>query len=112
MTAPSIHIDDRTRVLALTGAGISAESGIPTFRGAGGLWENYRVQDVASPDAFWRDPALVWRFYSERRAKAKLCSPNPGHLALADLERRLGDRFLLATQNIDGLHRAAGNRRL
>lgn len=107
-----IHIDDDTRVLVLTGAGVSAESGIPTFRDSNGLWENHRVEDVASPEGFERDPSLVWRFYSLRREAAAKCAPNPGHFALAELEKRLGDRFLLATQNIDGLHRAAGNERV
>src|SRR5687768_54151 len=107
-----IAVDERTSVLVLTGAGVSAESGIPTFRGAGGLWENHRLEDVASPEAFARDPAMVWRFYSERRERAQRCRPNPGHLALARWEERLGDRFLLVTQNVDGLHRAAGSRRL
>lgn len=106
--APRVRIDDSTWVLALTGAGVSAESGIPTFRGSGGLWESHRVEWVASPEGFRSDPALVWRFYSQRRAFAKTCSPNPGHAALVDLERRLGDRFLLATQNVDGLHARAG----
>jgi NAD-dependent deacetylase len=91
---------------------VSAESGIPTFRAAGGLWETYPLEQVASPAGFARDPALVWRFYSERRRSASPCVPNPGHRALADLEQRLGDRFLLATQNIDGLHRKAGSERL
>ena len=96
----------------MTGAGVSAESGIPTFRSAGGLWENYPVEKVASPEGFEEDPALVWRFYSERRARARECEPNPGHRALADVESRLGDRFLLVTQNVDGLHARAGSRRL
>jgi NAD-dependent deacetylase len=99
-------------VLVLTGAGVSAESGIPTFRAAGGLWDEHPVEQVASPEGFAKDPALVWRFYTERRAGALTCAPNPGHLALAALERRLGDRFLLATQNVDDLHGRAGNRRL
>src|ERR1700733_1251814 len=106
------RLDDDTWVLALTGAGVSAESGIPTFRDAGGLWEQHRVEDVASPDGFRRDPALVWRFYSQRRAGMTGRAPNPGHHALAEVEARLGDRFLLATQNIDGLHAAAGSRRV
>lgn len=109
---PSIHVDDDTYVLVMTGAGVSAESGIPTFRDANGLWEQHRVEDVASPDGFEADPALVWRFYSQRREAAARCAPNPGHLALAALEAKLGDRFLLATQNVDGLHRAAGNTRV
>ena len=110
--APRLPIDDDTSVLVLTGAGVSAESGIPTFRDAGGLWEQYSVEQVASPEGFARDPALVWRFYSERRRKARTCAPNPGHHALVALEARLGDRFLLATQNVDGLHRRAGSERL
>lgn len=110
--APRVRIDDSTWVLALTGAGVSAESGIPTFRGSGGLWESQPVEWVASPVGFRSDPALVWRFYSHRRAHAKTCSPNPGHAALAELERRIGDRFLLATQNVDGLHLRAGNERV
>lgn len=107
-----LDIDSRTHVLVLTGAGVSAESGVPTFRGAGGLWENHAVEEVASPQGFVRDPALVWRFYSQRRAGAKDVAPNPGHHALAALESRLGDRFLLATQNVDGLHRKAGSQRI
>lgn len=102
---PRIGLDDDTWLLVLTGAGVSAESGIPTFRATGGLWLSHRVEDVASPDGFQRDPALVWRFYSERRAGAAKCAPNPGHGALAAVEERLGARFLLATQNVDGLHR-------
>ena len=86
-------IGPRTRVLALTGAGISAESGVPTYRGMGGLWKNHRFEDVASPEGFANDPALVWSFYSERRAAAASVAPNAGHRALVDLERRLGDRF-------------------
>jgi NAD-dependent deacetylase len=109
---PEIPIDDDTYVLVLTGAGVSAESGIRTFRDAGGLWEDHPVQQVASPEGFAADPALVWRFYSARRQKAATCVPNPGHLALAALERRLGDRFLLATQNVDGLHDQAGSERV
>lgn len=107
-----IRIDASTWVLVLTGAGVSAESGIPTFRSAGGLWQSYPVEKVASPAGFAEDPALVWRFYSERRAQASTCAPNPGHHALVRLEEQLGDRFLLATQNVDNLHRRAGSRRL
>jgi NAD-dependent deacetylase len=107
-----IRIDDRTRLLVLTGAGVSAESGVPTFRGAGGFWENHPVQQVASPEGFRRDPALVWRFYSHRRRDAVKVLPNPGHHALVALEARLQDRFLLVTQNVDELHRRAGSRRL
>src|SRR5262245_31541800 len=100
------------RVAVLTGAGISAESGLATFRGAGGLWEGHRVEEVATPMAFKRDPKLVWRFYNARRAGVRAVQPNPGHHALARLEQRLGDRFTLVTQNVDGLHRAAGSQRI
>ncbi len=105
-------LDDHTRVLVMTGAGISAESGLATFRGAGGLWDGQPVERVATPEGFATDPVLVWRFYSERRAQAAAASPNPAHRALAELEDRLGDRFLLATQNVDGLHQRAGSRRV
>ncbi|HEY6549006.1 MAG TPA: Sir2 family NAD-dependent protein deacetylase [Vicinamibacteria bacterium] len=108
----TLALDDDTSVLVLTGAGVSAESGIPTFRAAGGFWESHSIEQVASPGGFARDPALVWRFYSERRQKALTCLPNPGHHALRALEERLGDRFLLATQNVDDLHRRAGSQRL
>jgi NAD-dependent deacetylase len=108
----TIPLTDTTRVLVLTGAGVSAESGVPTFRDAGGLWEGYQVDEVASPAGFFRDPLTVWRFYSERRAALAGVVPNRAHVALAALEERLGDRFLLVTQNIDGLHTAAGSRRV
>jgi NAD-dependent deacetylase len=108
----TIHLDHQTHLLVLTGAGISAESGIPTFRDAGGLWEGHDVQDVASPEGFRRDPLTVWRFYSERRANMDGVVPNAGHHALVDIEKKLGDRFLLVTQNIDGLHTAAGSERV
>jgi NAD-dependent deacetylase len=107
-----LRIDDGTRLLVLTGAGVSAESGVPTFRDANGLWESHPIEKVATPEGFAEDPRLVWRFYSERRRKAKAVHPNPGHHALAEAERRMGDRFLLVTQNVDGLHRRAGSRRL
>ena len=98
---------------ALTGAGISAESGLPTFRGAGGLWEGHRVEEVATPMAFERNPSLVWRFYNARRAGLRTVRPNAGHEALVRLEERFGSqRFALITQNVDGLHRAAGSRRV
>ena len=106
------ELDGATRVLVLTGAGVSAESGIPTFRGSGGLWQNHSFERLASPEGFADDPDLVWKFYSWRRSVAEQCRPNPGHVALARLEEKLGDRFLLVTQNVDGLHRAAGSRRL
>ncbi len=96
-------------VVALTGAGISAESGIPTFRGAGGLWESHRAEDLATPEAFARDPLLVWRWYDWRRGIVGAAKPNPGHVALVRLEARCAS-FLLVTQNVDGLHTLAGSR--
>lgn len=107
-----LMLDDDERVFVLTGAGVSAESGIATFRDANGLWEQHRVEDVASPEAFATRPALVWRFYGQRRAQAATVVPNTGHRALAALEARLGDRLFLCTQNVDDLHEAAGSRRL
>lgn len=96
-------------VTVLTGAGISAESGVPTFRGAGGLWREHRAQDLATPEAFAKDPQLVWDFYEMRRELVQPLEPNPGHRALAALEQQLGDRMRIFTQNIDGLHQAAGS---
>ncbi len=107
-----ISFGEATRLLVLTGAGVSAESGIPTFRDAGGLWEGHDVQDVASPEGFERDPVMVWRFYSQRRKGLVGVKPNESHYALARIEEALGDRFLLITQNIDGLHTAAGSKRV
>jgi NAD-dependent deacetylase len=95
-------------VAVLTGAGISAESGIPTFRGPGGLWRSYRAEDLATPQAFARDPHLTWEWYDRRRAIIATAEPNAGHLALAELERRLPG-FTLITQNVDGLHDRAGS---
>lgn len=112
MSHPRIVIEADTRLLVLTGAGASADSGIPTFRDADGLWEKHRIEEVASPDAFRRDPRLVWRFYSQRRAGVLGAQPNAGHRALAELEAALGDRLLLVTQNVDGLHRRAGSERI
>jgi NAD-dependent deacetylase len=100
------------RLLVLTGAGVSAESGLATFRDSNGLWEQHRVEDVASPEGFERDPELVWKFYSLRREQAKSVEPNPGHRVLATVEKLLGDRFLLVTQNVDGLHQRAGSERI
>jgi NAD-dependent deacetylase len=111
MSNAPLVLDDDARLLVLTGAGVSAESGVPTFRGMNGLWEGHRVEDVASPQAFLRDPLLVWKFYSMRRGGLEAIKPNPAHHALAAIEKRLGDRFLLVTQNVDGLHRVAGNER-
>jgi NAD-dependent deacetylase len=108
----SIEIRKSDRLFVLTGAGISAESGIPTFRGQDGLWEGHRLEDVATPQAFKNDPELVWRFYSMRRSVAAGCKPNAGHIALAKLEEKLGERIFICTQNVDGLHKAAGSTRV
>lgn len=105
-----LSFDDR--LFVLTGAGISAESGLATFRGSGGLWNGYRVEQVATPEAWQADPALVWHFYSMRRRDAEPALPNAAHLALAELERRMGDRFYLVTQNVDDLHERAGSQRV
>jgi len=105
-------ISPTDQLFLLTGAGVSAESGIPTFRGVGGLWRNYRIEEVASPHAWRRDPRLVWEFYSMRRRVAAAAKPNPAHVAIADLEQRLGDRLFLCTQNVDDLHEQAGSRRV
>jgi NAD-dependent deacetylase len=107
-----LAISSNDRVFVLTGAGVSAESGIPTFRGVSGLWRNYRIEEVASPHAWRRDPRLVWEFYSMRRRIASAAKPNPAHLALAKLEQQLGDRLFLCTQNVDDLHEQAGSKRV
>jgi len=107
-----ISLNKSDHLFVLTGAGISAESGIPTFRDTNGLWEGWRFEDVASPEAWARDPQLVWKFYSMRRAGAMPCTPNPAHLELAEIEHQLGDRFFLCTQNVDDLHEQAGSNRL
>jgi NAD-dependent deacetylase len=108
----TISISPADRVFVLTGAGISAESGLPTFRASDGLWEGHRIEDVCTPEALERNPALVWEFYSARRAAARTAQPNPAHIALAELEERLGERFFLCTQNVDDLHERAGSVRL
>jgi NAD-dependent deacetylase len=100
------------QLTALTGAGISAESGLPTFRGAGGLWEGRPVEEVATPEAYARQPRLVLDFYNARRRQLQQVAPNPAHLALARLEAAFGDRFTLITQNVDDLHERAGSRRV
>jgi len=99
------------RVLVLTGAGISAESGVPTFRGPQGLWRQFRPEDLATPEAFAREPRLVWEWYAWRRELIAPLQPNAAHRALAALESRVPS-CLLATQNVDGLHAAAGSRRM
>jgi NAD-dependent deacetylase len=103
---------DAGRVIALTGSGISAESGVPTSREAQtGLWERYDPQELATPEAFARDPRLVWEWYEWRRNLVAEAEPNPGHRALAELERRIPG-FTLVTQNVDGLHQTAGSRKV
>ncbi len=102
-------IEEADRVVVLTGAGVSAESGIPTFRGPGGLWRQRRPEQLASPEGFVRDPKLVWEWYDWRRTVIKDAQPNPAHLAIAELERRKR-AFTLITQNVDGLHDKAGSR--
>lgn len=99
-------------IVILTGAGVSAESGIDTFRDAGGLWEQHRVEDVATPEAFVRDPDLVLRFYDERRAAIQTRQPNAAHEALARLDAEWPGDLLLITQNVDDLHERAGAKRL
>lgn len=93
----------------LTGSGVSAESGLPTFRGTGGLWRTHRVEELASPSGFARDPRLVWSWYNERRAVHRTAVPSPAHHALAQLEAAHAD-FTLVTQNVDSLHVRAGSR--
>jgi len=97
----------------LTGAGVSAESGVPTFRGPDGLWRKYRPEDLATPEAFARNPLLVWEWYAWRREIIGKAQPNPAHHALVELETQMaarpGSRFTLATQNVDGLHERAGS---
>ncbi len=100
------------RVFVLTGAGISAESGLPTFRDANGLWRDHRVRELATPEAFKSNPTLVWQFYSERRKRHATVNFNPAHAALAKLETALGERFFLCTQNVDSLHEQAGSQRI
>lgn len=100
------------RIVILTGAGISAESGLATFRGPDGLWEGHRVEDVATPEAFRRDPVLVHAFYDARRAKLRTVEPNLAHEALARLDSNWGGDLLLVTQNVDDLHERAGSKRL
>lgn len=112
MKRPSSNLLARLRdgasVAVLTGAGISAESGLPTFRGAGGWWKNYRAEDLATPEAFQKDPKLVWEWYNHRRDLVRRHAPNPGHFALAQLEA-FCKTFALITQNVDGYHQRAGS---
>lgn len=112
----SISIASTDRIFVLTGAGISAESGLPTFRASDGLWAGYNVEEICTPEALRRNPALVWEFYSKRRADCAKAAPNPAHIALAELERQLespeGSRLFLCTQNVDDLHERAGSKNL
>jgi NAD-dependent deacetylase len=107
-----MQLDLKDHLFVLTGAGISAESGLATFRGSGGLWNGHRVEEVATPEAWEADPELVWRFYSMRRRDAMAALPNDAHRALASVELQLGDRFYLCTQNVDDLHERAGSKRV
>lgn len=106
------ELNDNDFVVVLTGAGVSAESGIKTFRDNNGLWENHKVEVVATPEGFKKNPKLVWRFYKERYFQSLEVNPNPGHYALVELEKKFQDNFLLITQNVDGLHSRAGSSRL
>ncbi|EZP71402.1 NAD-dependent protein deacylase [Sphingomonas paucimobilis] len=105
-------MDDIRNIVILTGAGISAESGLATFRGPDGLWEGHRVEDVCTPEALARNAALVHRFYDERRAKLEEVAPNAAHEALAALDRQWPGELLIVTQNVDDLHERAGARRV
>jgi NAD-dependent deacetylase len=107
-----LNVSPADRVFILAGAGLSAESGIPTFRGADGLWRNYRIEQVASPHAWRRDPRLVWEFYSMRRRVAAAARPNPAHFALAKLEDSLRERLFVCTQNVDSLQEQAGSKNI
>ncbi len=108
----SMHLTSQDRLFVLTGAGISAESGLATFRGSGGLWNGHRVEDVATPEAWQANPALVWHFYSQRRRDALAAQPNAAHVALAKIERKNPANFYLCTQNVDDLHERAGSLRI
>jgi len=107
-----MRLNPQDRLFVLTGAGISAESGLATFRGSGGLWNGHSVEEVATPEAWQADPELVWRFYSQRRRDALAAQPNAAHKALAQIEQRLANNFYLCTQNVDDLHERAGSRRI
>lgn len=111
MAAFRKEFDKAKHVVVLTGAGVSAESGVPTFRGAGGLWRKWRAQDLATPEAFDDNPSLVWEFYHYRREVMGTKEPNKAHIAIAECEKRLkgqGRRVVVVTQNIDELHKRAG----
>ncbi len=112
MSEQRVEISAEDRVFVLTGAGISAESGLATFRDSDGLWAEHAIEDVCTPEAWERNPELVWQFYSARREGAERAIPNAAHVALAALEKRLEGRFFLCTQNVDDLHERAGSRNL
>jgi len=105
------RLKEASSVAVMTGAGASAESGIPTFRGPGGMWKNHKPEQLATPQAFARDPELVWEWYHWRRGIVRSAEPNPGHEAIAVLERKV-DNFTLVTQNVDGLHKRAGSKNI
>ena len=106
-----IALREKARVVVLTGAGVSKESGVPTFRGKNGLWKEFRAQELATPEAFRKNPVLVWEFYEFRRALVSRAVPNLAHVALATLEARI-PHFCLITQNVDGLHARAGSKNI
>ncbi len=108
----NIKLNKTDKLVVLSGAGISAESGLKTFRDNNGLWENHRVEEVATPEAFRSNPKMVWRFYKQRYFQLAEVHPNPGHFALKKLEDFLGKNFFIITQNVDGLHYLAGNKRV
>ncbi len=112
----SIHdikerLHNSNAVTILTGAGISAESGVPTFRGKNGLWKNFKPEEIANPEAFKKDPCLVWEWYDSRRQVLSLLKPNSCHFAIAEIEKR-AKKFTLITQNVDGLHQLAGSKNI
>ncbi len=109
MGVTALEISETDQVFVLTGAGVSAESGLATFRDSDGLWAEHAVEDVCTPKAWERNPELVWQFYSARREGAEKAQPNAAHVALAELEKRLAGRFFLCTQNVDDLHERAGS---
>jgi len=105
------RIRNSSRIVVLTGAGFSAESGVPTFRGKKGLWGKFKPEELATMEAFMANPKIVWEWYSWRRELMSKVKPHPGHIALVELENQVED-FVLVTQNVDGLHRAAGSRNI
>lgn len=111
MRTPTGLLKPSTKVAVLTGAGVSAESGIPTFRSNGGYWREHRFEDLATPEGFARDPKFVWTWYEERRRNIAKAQPNAGHRALAEMEKRV-QSFTLITQNVDGLHDLAGSKNI